>query len=178
MKFSSLMVAFSYAANTNGSAVVALDIFECLQRDIHDDVVLINSILSQATAEPGVDTTVPKNDIADALQHIIASVKNATDVGASTPMGSLNTNLEGRDVISDVVFGIFDAIQAIVADLGIVILKALDFFNHSEVVINLSVLIVKALLGLINGLLRPLVGSQYSELLQQIINSIITLIPI
>ena len=66
------------------------------------------------------------------FRHISTSITNATDVGRIQVIRDKSTVVESRDALSDVIFGIVGALQAIVADLGAAIEKSLDFFNTCE----------------------------------------------
>lgn len=64
------------------------------------------------------------------FQHMSARITEATDI---SKVQKLDDGVIGsRDGVSDIVFGIVGAVQAIVADLSTAIGKSLDFFNHCK----------------------------------------------
>lgn len=53
-----------------------------------------------------------------------------------------------------------------------------DPFVAAEIVMTLIAVLIQAILGLVNGILTPLVSGPFGEPLRQLINSILKLIPV
>ncbi|KAJ4155859.1 hypothetical protein LMH87_001084 [Akanthomyces muscarius] len=173
--YSAIAKPFGQSLKTSYTAV--LGVCQSLQQQVHADVLQIDAILSQAKASVvNVNDTASFDAVTLVFQHMSASIANATDFGKLQVTRARPTVVESRDAISDIVFGIVGALQAIVADLSTAIEESLDFFNTSEIVKGLAALLVEGLLALIDGVLKPLLGLPFGEQLRSLINSIIKLI--
>lgn len=70
--------------------------------------------------------------VGSVMNRMISNIEKTTAAGASNKLVGGAIDLERRDIISDIVFGLVGAVQAIVADLGSAIGAVLNFFNRCE----------------------------------------------
>ncbi|KAK3196196.1 hypothetical protein K4F52_000576 [Lecanicillium sp. MT-2017a] len=162
----------------SSSARDILGTLQSLQRNIHEQVVAIDTALSEAESEAAdADQTQHKEAITTAFENMINSVNEATESHGTIKVSS--RDLEERKLdFTPTIIKIYAVIQAITNDFTSVIGRAIDFFNHSEQINDLATLFTTALLKFIDAILKPLLNLPFADHLRELINKILGLIPV